>query len=233
MQETLAERTYRELRRWVLEGGLRPGDQLVYRTLARRLKVSLAPVREAIQRLAAEGLIQNVPGAGAFVRTINKEDIQELYVLREALESAAAAEAARNRTEEQMAEIEAACREFAPVAGELRRRKARAATKETMDRWLDLEERFHSVLVEAARNSLLTKAVRDYQALGRIFGAQRDQADLLTPDVAERTSRDHEALTEALRRRDPERARQLMAEHIRQGRRMILDSLRQSPRGGG
>jgi DNA-binding GntR family transcriptional regulator len=229
MQETLAERTYLEIRRMVLEGGLRPGDPLVYRTLARRMKVSLAPVREAVLRLAAEGLIENVPGAGASVRRFDTRDLEELYVLREALESAAAAEAARRRTEEELETLEAVCRDSAPIPGELRRRKPPAATKEIMERWLVLEEQFHAVLIEAARNRLLSKAVRDARALGRIFGVQREHPALLTPEVAVQTCRGHAALAEAVRERDAEGARRIMADHIRNGRRMVLDSLRRSP----
>ena len=66
MQDTLSEKTYRELRRKVLTGELEAGSQLVNRTLAQAMEVSLAPVREAIHRLATEGLVEHVPGAGAF-----------------------------------------------------------------------------------------------------------------------------------------------------------------------
>ena len=94
VQDTLSEKTYRNLRGKLLAGELKAGAQLVNRTLAQAMNVSLAPVREAIQRLATEGLVEHVPGAGAFVRKSSPQDLEELYVLREAVESCAAAEAA-------------------------------------------------------------------------------------------------------------------------------------------
>jgi DNA-binding GntR family transcriptional regulator len=230
VQDTLSEKAYRELRRLVLTGELETGSRLVNRTLAQKLGVSLAPVREAIHRLATEGLVEYLPGAGAFVRKPGPQDLDDLYVLREAVESCAAAEAARNITQDQLDELAGVCREFTAILTRMRREKG--ATDELFDRWLDCEERFHQIVVEAARNRLLAKVIEDYRALGRVFGVQRHRAAILTLPLARETCRDHAAIAESLRSRDAETARRLMSDHIRKGRRTVLECLRNHSRGG-
>ncbi|MBA4191636.1 MAG: GntR family transcriptional regulator [Planctomycetaceae bacterium] len=233
MQDTLSEKTYRELRRKVLTGELEAGAQLVNRTLAQAMAVSLAPVREALNRLATEGLIEHVPGAGAFVRKPSPQDLEELYVLREAVESCAAAEAARNITQNQLDSLDGVRSEFEAILTTIRREKSKMATEVMLDRWLDCEERFHLIVVEAARNRLLAKVIEDYTALGQVFGVQRHRAAILTLAVAEETCRDHAAITESLRQRDVETARRLMSDHIRKGRKTVLEHLRGHRHSGG
>lgn len=233
MQDTLSEKTYRELRRMVLAGELEAGSQLVNRALAQHMEVSLAPVREAINRLATEGLVEHVPGAGAFVRKPSPQDLEELYVLREAVESCAAAEAARNITQGQLDALADLRGEFEAILSAIRREKSRTATDELLDRWLDCEEQFHRVVVDAARNRLLAKVIEDYTALGQVFGVQRRRAAILTLAVAEQTCRDHAAIADALRHRDADTARRLMSAHIQKGRKTVLEHLRGHRRSGG
>lgn len=230
MQETLAERTYQQLRLKLLHGELQAGTQLVNRTLAEEMGVSLAPVREAIHRLATEGLIEHIPGAGAFVRRLSPRDLEELYILREAVESCAAAEATRYIGEEQLQQLEALCRSFLAIAEEIRGQEGQIATLQQFDRWLDLEEQFHVVIVEAARNRLLQKVVLDYRALIQVFELQRHRTTILTLSVALETCQGHLAIVAALRQRDAELARRLVSDHVREGRQTVLDYLRE-PRG--
>src|SRR5689334_16840640 len=81
------ELAYAQLKADILDGTLRPGDPLGEVDLATRIGVSRTPVREALQRLAMEGLVTWVPGRGAFVSGLSVPDIVELFQLREALES--------------------------------------------------------------------------------------------------------------------------------------------------
>src|SRR5262249_8705824 len=147
-------------------------------------------------------LVQRVPGAGAFVPKLTRQDLEELYVLREALESCAAAEAARQIGEAQLDELDAVCRDAEAITDEIRRQKKQIATDEQFDRWLDKEETFHAILIEAARNRMLKKAIVRHRALSRIFEAQRHRTAILTLIVAEETCRGHAEMVAALRKRD-------------------------------
>jgi DNA-binding GntR family transcriptional regulator len=223
---SLAEKSYRHILEKLSRGEFSPGARLVNRALASEIGVSIIPVREAIHRLASEGLIEHVPGAGAFVREPSWRDLDELYVLRDALESCAAEEAALYITEGQLDQLGHNLHEMQRISGEICRRKSSLASQVLLDRWLDLEEEFHEVLIEAARNELLSKVIREHRAITRVFDAQRRDPTMLTAAVAEETCRGRRELLTALRQRKPLRCRSLMSKQIKAGRRTMLAHLK-------
>src|SRR5207244_781821 len=83
---TLWQRVYDHLREEILAGRLKPGAELAEVALSEQLGVSRGPLREAIGRLASEGLVTVRPRRGAVVRSLSKEEFLELYQVREALE---------------------------------------------------------------------------------------------------------------------------------------------------
>ncbi|MEM7603659.1 MAG: GntR family transcriptional regulator, partial [Verrucomicrobiota bacterium] len=103
---SLSEKAYQHIRSRVFTGELAPGDRLVNRTLADELGTSFIPVREAISRLASEGLVKQVAGAGAFVRSFDRQEVSEIYDVRELIEPFAAAQAARFITDHELAELQ-------------------------------------------------------------------------------------------------------------------------------
>lgn len=226
MEQTLAEKAYDHIRVKLARGELAPGNRLVNRLLAAEIGVSVIPVREAIHRLSSEGLIEHVPGAGAFVRETDPQEIDNLYVLRDALESCAAGEAARYATEPQLEELEVILTEARTIATKIAGQASGHATKRQLNAWLDLEQRFHGLLIEAARNPLLGKVTREHRAISQIFNAQRETPLILTADVAKNTCIGKSKLLKALRRRDHTVARNLMSEQIQRGRRQVLRHLR-------
>jgi DNA-binding GntR family transcriptional regulator len=227
VNRSLAEKSYRHIFRKLSRGELSPGTRLVNRALASEIGVSVIPVREAIHRLASEGLIEHVPGAGAFVREPSWRDLDELYVLRDALESCAAEEAALHITEDQLEQMERNLLQMQDICSAIKGRKAKVATLGLLNRWLDLEEGFHEILIDASRNGLLSKIIRDHRAITRVFDAHRRDPSILTASVAQETCRGRQELLAALRRRNPTRCRRLMSEQIKTGRQTVLNHLNQ------
>lgn len=90
-----AQKVYTALRDQIIDGALPPGSPLPEQEISQRFDASRTPIREALQRLARERLVEMVPGKGAFVAEIHLPDIIELFQLREALEPLAARLAAR------------------------------------------------------------------------------------------------------------------------------------------
>src|SRR5688500_12491993 len=86
---TFASMVGERIRNSILEGALAPGSQLNEIELASSFGVSRGPVREALQRLIQEGLLRSEPHRGVFVPVLTDEDIDDVYLAREALESAA------------------------------------------------------------------------------------------------------------------------------------------------
>lgn len=220
---SLSQHVYDELHRRLRSGELRPGAQLVNRTLAAELGTSTIPVREAIHRIASEGLLELAPGAGAFVRMPQPSELGDLYDVREALEVLAAAQAARFADEYVLAELSGICQQFRDIATAIGRGKH--ATAAQFQKWLDAEEQFHMRVVAASRNRWLSKVVREVRVISQVFAAQKNVASLLTAVVAKSTLKQHEAFLEILARRDADGARAWMTEHIRGGRAMVLKQI--------
>lgn len=224
-ERSLAERAYRYIYEKLASGEIAPGSRLVNRTLAEKIGVSVIPVREAIHRLASEGLVEHVPGSGAFVPDRSLQDLSDLYVLRDALESCAAEEAARHISDEQLEQLEEILRDMRKIEQLLTQSESRMATSEIHHEWLDCEEHFHSILVESSRNVLLSKVIREHRAVSRVFDAHRSDPTLLTWEVANQTCQDRELLLQAIRQRNPEESRRLMSAQIRHGRRTVMKHL--------
>jgi DNA-binding GntR family transcriptional regulator len=97
---TKQEFVYRTIRGAILRCDMRPGERLVIEDLAQRLDVSTIPVREALQLLQSEGLVQNIPHVGATVSPISRESIDEVFTVMEGLEIVATRGAAERMTPE-------------------------------------------------------------------------------------------------------------------------------------
>ncbi|MEA1949824.1 MAG: GntR family transcriptional regulator, partial [Planctomycetota bacterium] len=217
---------YSYLRKKLARGEFPAGSQLVNRTLAQEIGVSLSPVREAINRLAEEGLVKQVPGAGAFVRDFSREDLEETYIVREAVEGCAAAEAARNIRAREIEELEEICRRWLELVRAIRNEPDKMATVEQASAWADMDEHFHAVLVAASHNSRLQKIVREGRLLSRIFKTTRNVPEVIALHGAAWTWREHVQMVRAIRNRDPDRARDLMVHSIARGRRTVMENLR-------
>lgn len=221
---SVAEKTYNLLRKMVLGGNLRPGDQMVLRSIASKLGVSLAPVRDAIQKLATEGLVHQVPGGRAFVREIAQRDLEELYTLREALESRAALDAAIYISDFELGNLRDICHKLERISSQLKP----SGDPGQFTNWLELDEKFHQVMVDAARNSLLKKVIDECRLLTRVFFSQKKYPGVLTSQVAQFTCKDHRQLIKALEAHNSKKAKQLMSEHILKGQETVLRFLSES-----
>jgi DNA-binding GntR family transcriptional regulator len=209
---TLWQRVYEHLRVAIFDGRLEPGTELTEVALAEQLGVSRGPLREAIGRLAAEGLVTVSPRRGAVVRSLSKEEFLELYQVREALERMAMQLAALRLTDEEFDGLTALNEEMAAHA---------AGNK--VEAFFEANLAFHARLLEASGNEKLQELYR--QLLGQL-GRYRLRSLTLRGNL-QRSVSEHKTILRAARRGDAERAAQLMAEHIRvpQRRAMALEEV--------
>ena len=224
METTLADQAYKGLRLKLSRGELRVGQRIVNRTVAKELNISHTPLREAMNRLASEGVIEYVPGAGAYVRDISLAELLQLYDLREHIEPFAASLAARHVSDIELLQMKAVCDDWLRIARQIRERGT-VATPEEMAQWNDNEERFHTLLLEASRNPWLIKISRNLRMLSVAFALQRHNPQLLGLREAAVTWREHVRIMRSLRRRDFAEAARVSAQHIRNGRAYIVSAL--------
>jgi DNA-binding GntR family transcriptional regulator len=203
---TLSQRVYDHLRGEIFEGRLEPGAELAEVALAEQLGVSRGPIREAIGRLAAEGLVIARPRRGTVVRSLSAEEFLELYEVREALERMAVQLAVPQLTADQHEELAA-----------LNERMQEAAARDDVGAFFDANLAFHAYLIEASHNATLLQVYR--QLLGSL-GRYRLRSVTLRGNL-NRSVAEHAAILRAAKRGDADRAAQLMAEHIRVPQRRL------------
>ena len=211
----LKERTYGAVKRMILSGTLRPGAKLQERDLSRRLKVSRTPLREALSRLVQEGLVENRPRRGHYVRAIDAKSVEDLYDLREMLEKHAIRLAARRLTDEDVAALERlrqTLRKYGrdPIQGAAEQRDGL---------------RLHEIIVRAARNEFLLETLTKLYDRLQMFV----WIDAIYEDEAALTRREHEAIIDAAQARDEKRLLRLMEQHLRRSKGNVLRALRARP----
>ncbi len=211
MSSSRTHRSYREIRQRLLSGEFSPGTRLDFKKLAGELGVSTTPVREAIGQLASEGLLQLVPRLGAVVPRLSREETVELYGVREAMETYAAAKAAATITAAQLAELHGFVERMEVLSAKFSTNRKPVLDGQSLSDFLAADLAFHMTIIEAAGNHRLTKLAADSHAHARIFAAERLAHDQGLLDEA---LRQHRAIYDALARHDGEDARRQVALHI-------------------
>ena len=226
MTMTLATAAYDRIRELLAAGEFPPGCHLVNHELSRRIGVGVTPVREAVTRLASEGLLEHLPGAGMFVRQPTTADVLQLFDLRAVLEPFAIQQAAEHRTEGDLHAAGALLAEEFLVIRDVAAMPDRCANNEQVKRWLLIERRFHGLILESARNPWLAKAAADVSLLAIVFSAEQTfSATDMSVGLLIRSWRDHRRLVRLVRRRRGEEAADLMRRHLATGRQSLEKSL--------
>lgn len=204
-RDTIRSRSLEAIRNLILSGGLPPGSRINEVELASTLKISRGPVREAIQRLGAEGLVRIVDHRGAFVREFEADEIVALFELRTILESAGAELAAERRSP-------ADVRRLARLLDDT------ATLLEVQDDAYPQDLDFHLALVGCAGNPALSDAAHDVHQrlrLARLMSSAMDNR-------ARRAHAEHADILAAIERGDAAAAGRLMSEHLGEARRNAL-----------
>lgn len=189
----------------VQSGRLVPGTRLREIELAETLGLSRTPVREALSRLQSEGLAINDPERGLIVTELDHSMMSELYAMREVLEGTAARLAARHASDVEI--------EF------LREVTHRDEQLKTAEEFAANNRLFHATLYRCAHNRYLVKTLNSLQESMILLG----RTTLAAPGRAEASRHEHEAIVDALSRRDPDAAEQAARAHIVAAYRIRLE----------
>jgi len=179
-------------------GELQPGERLVESQLARQLRISQAPVREAIRDLVSSGFLEREPHKGAMVRLLNDKDMQEIYSVRAVLDALAAEQAAPKVSEEDLRALRNTVEKMLQMA------KVGDYLAAARYDW-----QFHIQIVALSGNSLLRR-IYDNLQLGQYILITMRRSSISLEQLAAR----HQAVIEALATRDPAVARRAMLQHI-------------------
>jgi len=214
---TLWERVHDHLRDEILSGRLTPGTELSEVALAESLGVSRGPVREALGRLATEGLVTIRPRRGAVVRALSNDEFIEAYQVREALETMAVRLAVSQLTAEDLSALERGIDEMVDFgnAGDVLG-------------FFEANTAFHLVFFDAAGNRMLADLYRQLRAQ---IDRHRLRSLELRGDV-QRSIAEHRAILRAAKAGDVERTVHLVSEHIRVPQiRLLVEDHHPEPEG--
>jgi DNA-binding GntR family transcriptional regulator len=204
----LAERVFARLRSDILHARLRPGEALSENGLAARLEVSRTPVREAVQRLVREGLVQVLPQRGSYVALLSIRRIRDALFVREAVET------------EIVRRILAAPENPAGIAALQASiaRQAQALAAGDLEATMRADEEFHRSLLHSCGLDGVWPIVvqaRDMHQRTRAIAVPELQS-------GKQAVADHRAIVAGLRRRDPHAALQAMSRHLERNHTLTL-----------
>lgn len=191
------------LREMIVGGQLGSGERLVERDLADRFGVSRIPLREAIQQLEREGLVEIFRNRGAVVRTLTDSDVSEIYDLRTLLEGDAIYRSVKRMDEETLARAELVHRLLESATTKLRQG--------------ELNREFHELLYSQCGNERQRKAIRELRA--QVERYERLQDTLL--DETPSFQVEHEEILHACTQRNARKARSLTIAHLNSARKIV------------
>ena len=196
------QKAYKVLRAGIIEGTYPPGSRVTEQDIALESGVSRTPVREAMRKLHAEGLLQFVPHQGAVVRAWSDADAEEIFELRALVESYVVQRAAERVSSEELAELRRAAEEqYAEVCSK---------NAGYMERIADVNDRFHKLLQDAARSERLKAILATLAEAPLVFETFRDYSE----EELQRSARHHLEIVEALECGDRTWAASVMRSHV-------------------
>jgi DNA-binding GntR family transcriptional regulator len=218
---TIREKAYQYIQNRIAEGDLPSGGAISELLLAKELGSSRTPVREAIGQLVSEGLLEQTPNRGTVVVRLTREDIVDLYELREALEVYVVAKVTREQLPpEDIQRLEQLSNGILTLVNELQASGEQHLNAEQMSRFVASDRGFHTLLMAFSFNPRIRKIVEETRLLIRIFAMRR-----LGYGVAklQHIHAQHAAIIQAIVERAPELATLRLAEHIQISRQERLD----------
>ncbi|MGU3584645.1 GntR family transcriptional regulator [Rhodococcus sp. C26F] len=214
--QTPGQVAYSQIRQAIVEGRYRPGQRLIEQRIAEQFTLSRTPVREALRRLEAEGLVLSEPNRGAIVRTISRTDVSDLYGLRARLEAYAAELAAERSDVAAREALDAGIEAFASALA--------LTTEDEVERVRAVNtanSRIHRAILAAANHERLSRLLESTTDAPLVFQSFRQYR----PAQIERSHLFHQLIRDAIVAGDGPRASALMHEHVLQGRDVLLAHL--------
>jgi DNA-binding GntR family transcriptional regulator len=224
---SLLSRAYDGIRQRILSGLLPPGTRLDYQKLAAELGLSTTPVREAMGHLASEGFVDLVPRMGAVVKQLSRQDLADIFGLREAIETYAASRVAGRLSSRRLAQMEEYWKAMEKAVGKLSDKPGAALSGSDLRAFLENDAAFHLTMIAALENERISKLASDGQLHLVLFNTANPRH---TKDLLLHANREHRKILDALQHGDGNEAARLLGEHIRNSLEGKLEALR--PAGG-
>jgi DNA-binding GntR family transcriptional regulator len=209
-----SERAYREIKRRILDDEMAAGTAVLEEELSTLLGMSRTPVREAIIRLANEGMVEIRPRHGMRILPISADDMQDIYDILTALESKAAELLARRGLGE---------KDIVALRKTVKEMES-ALARDDLNAWAAADEKFHTLLIENTPNARLRALV--YQFWDQVHRARLSTLHLRPKPVD--SNKDHLALVDAIEARNAKRAFEIHQAHRVKNGAVLVELIRKN-----
>ncbi len=205
-KQSLGQEATLFLRKMLLDGQFTAGERLVEDRIAQELGISRTPLREALHRLAQEGILEKRAGGGYIVRSLQRVEIEDAITIRAMLESHAAQLAVERITKEQKKSLRKNLKNF---------RKAKE--KNNLTSLVELNEEFHNILREGAHSPLLTQLLQELDCV-----VERMLRPVISTHEIQWSDDDHLRILECIESNDQTGASEAMRAHVLNAKESIL-----------
>ncbi len=214
-KSSLGQEATQLLRKMVLDGHFSEGERLVEDRIATELGISRTPLREALHRLAQEGLLEKRRTGGYILRSLQRTEIEDAIAIRSMLESYATSLAAKRSSEEQKQALRQNLEQFS------------ATSSQDIPSLVQLNEDFHGLLREAAHSPLLAQLLTELDGV-----VERLLRPTISHIEAEWSDADHIRIVESIEKGDAHGASLAMQEHINHAKETIFAHLEKETKEG-
>ncbi len=204
-----ASTAYLEIRRQILIMQLQPNTRLKEDTWAKKLNLGRMAIREALNRLLGEGLVNNGEKGGYFIPEMSSDDIHQIREVREILELAALRLSIERITEDQLNQLTKICDDFSAMV-----------EKGYISGACEADIKFHEKLLESSGNARLTRAYH-YSHIP-IFHLKLGKTKKYMEDYMQ-TDTEHRQIVESIKKNNLKRAEELLRSHFKRGELAVLD----------
>lgn len=201
--KSLTSMIFEKIREDILVGEYISGEKIVEAKLAEEFGVSRTPVREALKQLELDGLVDNIPNRGVIVKGISKQDIDDIFAIRIAIEGIAAKWAIERMEESDLEKMK-----------EIFELMEFYTFKKDVDKIAELNTKFHEIIYNATKSRYLEHVLTDFQ----FFMKTTRYKSLSSPGRMESTLEEHREVLDAFMHKDIDRAVKAILEHISNSR---------------
>ena len=207
----LRDQTYDIIKNMIILRDIEPGKKINEEQIAKEIRVSRTPIREALCRLENEGIVKIIPRRGAFVADLTETNVCEILLIREVLEGLVARLASENMDEKTLDKLRKALEKVSTIP-----EKDRELINYTRS-----EVEFHSLLLGASNNRMLKNMMEIVNAHLQIIRLRT----VVLPERAQKTVKEHHQILKAIEKRDADAAEELMRKHVRSVREVALKNI--------
>ena len=211
-KKSLREEVYESLKRSILHGKLKAGQRLIEEQLAYQVGISRTPVREAFHKLERDELVTRLHKGGFAVREFTKEDVEEIFGIRSALESYAAYLATLQITPDKISTLEKKLKE-----------SEEALQRGDDEKVVQLHTEFHDLLYKSCKSRKLVEMINNF----RDYFYRYRSALLHIENGISHSNKDHRQMLEAMKDKNARLVERLVRKHLERGKEIILKEIQE------